>query len=66
MSAWTALHLAASYGHKEVCRVLLGYADATDMEREDQQMVLCQPTSSIGSWISVTETCLMRIYAKLM
>ncbi|KAE9355400.1 hypothetical protein PR003_g2863 [Phytophthora rubi] len=66
MSAWTALHLAASHGHKEVCRLLLGYVNASDMEREDQQMVLCQPTSSIGSWISVTETCLMRIYAKLM
>ncbi|KAG2790721.1 hypothetical protein PC129_g3047 [Phytophthora cactorum] len=66
MSAWTALHLAASYGHKEVCRLLLGYVNPTDMERDDQQMVLCQPTSSIGSWISVTETCLMRIFAKLM
>ncbi|ETP22663.1 hypothetical protein F441_04066 [Phytophthora nicotianae CJ01A1] len=66
MSASTALHLAASYGHKEVCRLLLGYVNPTDMERDDQQMVLCQPTSSIGSWISVTETCLMRIYAKLM
>ncbi|KAG7382402.1 hypothetical protein PHYPSEUDO_004883 [Phytophthora pseudosyringae] len=66
MSAWTALHLAASHGHKEVCRLLLGYVNPTDMEREDQQIVLCQPISSVGSWISVTETCLMRIYAKLM
>lgn len=66
MSSWTALHLAASHGHKDVCRLLLGYANTAAMEREDQQMVLCQPTSSIGSWISVTETCLMRIYAKLM
>ncbi|KAH7474390.1 Ankyrin repeat domain-containing protein 50 [Phytophthora ramorum] len=66
MSAWTALHLAASHGHKEVCRLLLGYVNVTTVEREDQQMVLCQPTSSVGSWISVTETVLMRIYAKLM
>lgn len=65
MFQWTALHLASSYGHKEVCRLLLG--DIKELsEVEDRQMILCRPTSSSTSWVSVTETCLVRIYSELL
>jgi len=67
MFQWTALHLASSYGYKDVCRLLLIHIKKSVVgEPDDQQMVLCRPTSSSTSWVSVTETCLMRIYGELL
>ncbi|RLN56926.1 hypothetical protein BBJ29_000867 [Phytophthora kernoviae] len=50
MSSWTALHLAASHGHKEVCRFLQGYANVSGMELDDQQMVLRGGSNTAKNW----------------
>ncbi|DAZ93445.1 TPA: hypothetical protein N0F65_003142 [Lagenidium giganteum] len=66
---WSALQLAASYGHKEVCRMLsrdTGSSDSVTSDRKGMAPLLCRPARASSCWASVSQSTLVRIYSELI